>query len=87
MAPKPVRSLPTVRWSNYRLTYFMERSAEQVKDKLLNYGIRCKVERRSRTITEEPFVEHTWTVLIDDGNEQERGFIERVVINIKNGNL
>jgi hypothetical protein len=87
MAHKVKRPLPPVRWSNYRLVYFMEKSAEQVKAKLLDYGIRCKVKPCSRTIVEEPYVEHTWAVLIDDGNEQERGYIKRVVMTIEHGGI
>lgn len=44
--------------------YFMEISARQVVDLLKEFGIRASYEQRSRRIDEEPFVEHSYDVIV-----------------------
>lgn len=44
--------------------YFMEISAQQVVSLLKEFGIRASYEQRSRRINEEPFVEHSYDVIV-----------------------
>lgn len=46
-------------------TEYTERSAREQVSKLVDKGIRAWNERRSRTIEEEPYVEHTHVVFVD----------------------
>ena len=44
--------------------YFMEVSAQQVVALLKEFGIRASYKQRSRSIDEEPFVEHSYDVIV-----------------------
>lgn len=45
--------------------FFMEISAKQATDLLKDFGIRARYNQRSRHIDVEPFVEHTYVVIVD----------------------
>lgn len=44
--------------------YFMEISAQQVVGLLKEFGIRASYQQQSRRIDDEPFVEHSYDVLV-----------------------
>lgn len=58
---------------------FQESSAIKAVDQLISHGIRAKYQRRSCTIEGEPFVEHTYVILVDYVHIDELNCAKRIL--------
>lgn len=71
----PVRLLREAEMIVFR-EYFMPQSAEQVAAILRHRHCRCELKERSRRIKEEPYVEHSYLVLVA---KEDRELAERIL--------
>lgn len=58
---------------------FQESSARQLVKTLKEHGIRARYEQRSRLINEEPYVEHTYAILVDYVHIDELNCAKRIL--------
>ena len=52
--------------------------AKALQDELVEHGLLIEVKRRSRRIDEEPYVQHTWIVVLKPRHQDEIDLAKRV---------
>lgn len=65
--------------TNYIDFTFQESSAKSTVNNLKEYGIRARYEQKSRSIEEEPYVEHAYIILIDYVHIDEFNCAKRIL--------
>jgi hypothetical protein len=74
-------------WKWFRVDeLFMEESARRVAAYLQEHGLLAVYEQHSRDIDEDPYVEHTWRVLVSY-RHNERDLCHRLMTALRNGHV